>query len=130
MPIYEFHCEDCNRIFNFFARDFQAALRKPACPKCGRQRMRKLFSRFAAVSKGAPRPNEDDRPAGAEGPDDLSPEQEARMERAMASIARDMDSVDEDNPRAMASVLRRLTDAAGEPLDDATDEAIRRLEAG
>ena len=88
--------------------------------------MSRLFSRFAAAPKGASQPKEE----GADGPEDLSPEQEARMERAMMSIAKDMESVDENDPRAMAGVLRRLTDAAGEPVDDATDEAIRRLEAG
>jgi len=30
----------------------------------------------------------------------------------------------------MGRVMRRLAEAAGEPLDEATDEAIRRLEAG
>jgi len=126
MPVYEFLCPKCNRIFNFLVRDNRAASRRPKCPQCGGRRMSKLFSRFAAAPKGASQPKGE----GAEGPEDLSPEQEARMERAMMGIAKDMESVDENDPRAMASVLRRLTDATGEPVDDATDEAIRRLEAG
>lgn len=130
MPVYEFLCRDCNRVFNFLARDPDAMKRRPACPKCGGAQMEKLFSQFASISKGARREKEAPDTPGGGGPDDLSPEQEAKLERAMSSLASEMDSVDENNPRQMASILRRLSDATGEPIDDATDEAIRRLEAG
>jgi len=52
------------------------------------------------------------------------------MERAMMRLARDMESVDENNPRQLAGIMRRLCDETGESLDPETDEAIRRLEAG
>ena len=48
----------------------------------------------------------------------------------MMSMAKEMDSIDENNPRQLASVIRRLADATGEPIDGPTDEMIRRLEAG
>ncbi|NQT53705.1 zinc ribbon domain-containing protein, partial [bacterium] len=50
MPVYEFLCGDCNRVFNFLARTAGAAKREPRCPKCGGGRMGKLFSRFATRS--------------------------------------------------------------------------------
>ena len=131
MPIYEFHCQACNRVFNFFARDAAATKRRPECPRCGRKRMHRLFSRFAMVTGHVERSRErQGETGGADGPDDLTPGQEARMERAMTSLARDMDSLDENDPRQMASVIRRLSDATGEPIDEATDEMICRLEAG
>jgi putative FmdB family regulatory protein len=130
MPVYEFLCQGCNRVFNFLAREPDALKRRPSCPKCGGRRMEKLFSRFASVSKGASSPKEEAAEPSGESAEDLNPEQEAKMERVMADLAKDMDSADENDPRQMARIMRRLTEATGEPVDDATDEAIRRLEAG
>jgi len=127
--MYEFRCEDCNRVFNFLARTPDAAERKPACPRCGGRRMSKLFSMFATGRNRGERPKEPES-AASEGGDDLSPAQEARMERAMMEVTRDMDSVDENNPRQMAAVMRRLSDVSGESLGPEMDEMIRRLEAG
>jgi putative FmdB family regulatory protein len=129
MPMYEFLCEDCNRVFNFLARTPEAAKRKPACPKCGGRRMSKLFSLFAAGRKTGERSQEPESSApGAAG--DRSPADEARMERTMTELARDMESIDENNPRQVAAVMRRLSDASGENLEPEMDEMIRRLEAG
>jgi putative FmdB family regulatory protein len=130
MPVYEFLCEDCNRVFNFLARGPATAKRRPKCPKCGGRKMSKLFSPFA-MSRGGKRDAEPKsaEPAG-DSPDAPTPEQEARAERALDSIERDMGDVDESNPRQMGALLRRLSEATGEPMDGQTDEMIRRLEAG
>jgi putative FmdB family regulatory protein len=127
MPVYEFLCSDCNRVFNFLARSPDAASRKPACPKCGGRRMSKLFSLFATARKSA------ERAKGAEAPPpdaDLGPADEARMDRAMASLEHDMESIDENDPRQVAAAMRRLSDASGEKLGPEFDEMIRRIEAG
>ena len=130
MPVYEFLCEGCDRIFSFFARDSGSAQRRPKCPRCGKRRLNRVFSQFATATPGR-RPAEAASEApGGDGVDSMSPDQEARMERAMASLAGDLDSIDENNPRQMASVMRRLSEATGEPIDDPTDEMIHRLEAG
>ncbi len=133
MPVYEFLCEDCNRVFNFFARTAEAGKRKPTCPKCGGRKMSKRFSRFATRTRSSARSSRAGEGEGAlspggEGP--LSPGEEARMERAMMELARDMESVDENDPRQIAAVMRRLSDVAGEDLGPEMDEMIRRLEAG
>jgi hypothetical protein len=41
-----------------------------------------------------------------------------------------MESVDEEDPRAMAHFMGKLSAMTGMPLGDAAHEAIRRLEAG
>ena len=92
--------------------------------------MNKRFSRFAMATRSARRLEPPANEGGEGGEPDVSPEQEARMERAMMGLAGEMDSIDESNPRQMASVIRRLADATGEPIDGTTDEMIRRLEAG
>ena len=129
MPMYEFLCEDCNRVFNFLARTPEAAKRKPACPKCGGRRMTRLLSLFATGRKTAERSEG----PGSSAPDsagDQSPAEDARMERAMMELTRDMESIDENDPRQMAAAMRRLSDASGESLGPEMDEMIRRLEAG
>jgi len=93
--------------------------------------MNKLFSRFTTVTRGTQRPKQqesDESEPGAE--QALSPKEEVRMERAMTRLARDMGSIDENDPRQLAAVMRRLCDATGEALDTEADEAIRRLETG
>ena len=129
MPMYEFLCEDCNRIFNFLARTPEAATRKPACPKCRGRRMSKLFSLFATGRKRGER-GKGPESSGPEAAGGQSPADEARMERAMMELTRDMESIDENNPRQMAAVMRRLSDASGENLGPEMDEMIRRIEAG
>ncbi len=129
MPMYEFLCEGCNRVFHFLARTPEAAKRKPTCPKCGGRKMTKQFSLFATGRKGATRGKEAEAsaPDAGRGP---SPAEDERMELAMTELARDMESVDESNPRQLAAVMRRLSDATGEDLGPEMDEMVRRLEAG
>ena len=129
MPVYEFHCKDCNRVFNFLARTPAAAKRKPKCPKCGGRRMSKLFSRFAMRS-GARKQSTLEERGGPGSESDLSPAEEARMERELMKMASEMESMDENDPRQMAAAMRRLSDMTGEKLEPEMQEMIRRLEAG
>jgi putative FmdB family regulatory protein len=118
MPIYEFYCSDCHRIFNFLSRKVAAA-RRPACPRCGKSRLERRVSRFA-ISRGRAEPDADGMP-------DID---EARLEQAMASMAGEAEKINEDDPRQMAGLMRRLYDATGLQLGPGMEEAIRRMEAG
>ena len=137
MPIYEFLCQDCNRVFSFFARTAGNTRRRPKCPKCGGRKMDKRFSRFAMASRSLAGTRQESHEGAGNGPGggtceepSLSPQQEARLERELMTMARDMESVDESNPRQLGAIMRRLTDVTGEPLDPAADEMISRLESG
>ena len=55
---------------------------------------------------------------------------EAGMERAMESLAREAEGVSEDDPRSMARLMRRFYESTGMPLGDGMEEAMRRMEAG
>ena len=119
MPIFEFYCPDCHRIFTFLSRR-AAGSKVPPCPRCGKSRLARQVSRFA-VSRGR-----SDGPAdeGTEGLD------ETRLEQAMASLAGEMDRLDQDDPRQMAGLMRKLYGASGLALGPGMEEAIRRLESG
>ena len=118
MPIYEFYCSDCHRIFSFLSRKVGGS-RRPACPRCDRPRLERRVSRFA-ISKGRSEPDQGGLP-------DID---EARLEQAMASMAGEADEINEDDPRQMAGLMRKLYDATGLQLGQGMEEAIRRMEAG
>ena len=46
MPIYEFACPKCRRIFSFLSKRVNPD-RLPVCPKCGNKKLSKQVSRFA-----------------------------------------------------------------------------------
>lgn len=120
MPIYEFYCPDCHTVFSFLSRTPNTR-KRPVCPSCARPRIERRASSFA-ISKGrqAPGPSE----GLPEGLDD------ERMERLMTEMAGGMDGIDEDDPRQMARVMRKLFGGAGIDLGQSMEEAMRRLEAG
>ena len=43
MPIYEYHCQSCNKEFELLVRNST----KPECPKCGSRKLSKKMSAFA-----------------------------------------------------------------------------------
>ena len=120
MPIYEFYCGDCHTVFNFLSRTADTT-KRPACPRCGRPKLDRKISRFA-ISKGRSEPQEGDQP-----PPDLD---EAKMERALAEMARESEGISDDDPRQMARLMRKLYDSAGLRLGKGMEEAMRRMEAG
>lgn len=119
MPVYEFYCGDCHAIFNFLSRTVNTA-KRPTCPRCGRPQLERQVSRFA-ISRNRPESDPDGFPAGLD---------EAKLEQAMLALAGEMDGVDEDDPRAMAHFMGKLSELTGLELGDAAHEAMRRLQAG
>lgn len=118
MPIYEFYCLDCHRIFNFLSHRVNTES-IPRCPRCDRPELERRISAFA-ISKNRPETEE-----GA------APEvDENRMEQVMESLGQEIEGVDENDPRQMARVMRRLYEAMGQKLGGRVEEAIRRLEGG
>jgi putative FmdB family regulatory protein len=118
MPVYEFYCETCNTIYNFFSRTIKNN-RKPDCPKCGRIELKKKVSMFYAPS-GKAKENEDGMPNI----------DESRLEKAMAMLESQAGSINEDDPKQAATLMRKLSDAAGLNLGAGFEEALARLERG
>jgi putative FmdB family regulatory protein len=118
MPIYEFYCDDCNTIFNFFSRSVNTT-KRPKCPHCRRTLARQM-SAFAVAGRA--------KEGGADG--DELPFDEARMEKAMQALAGEAESINEDDPRQAANLMRKLTDMTGLELGPGMTEALRRMERG
>jgi len=127
MPIYEFACPKCRRIFSFLSKRVNPD-RLPVCPQCGNKKMSKQVSRFALARKlvePAAKPGSE--PGGPPVPDPDDP----RVERAMMELERDMEHLDENNPRHMAHMMKKMKDLMPPgSVPRELDVAIKRLEAG
>src|ERR1019366_3778955 len=127
MPIYEFSCPKCRKIFNFLAKRVNPD-RVPVCPKCGNKKMSKQVSRFA-MTKGLKEPAIKNESAAGEPPmPDLD---DPRLARAMAEMERDMEHLDENDPKHMAHLMKKMKDIMPPgAMPKEMDIAIKRLEAG
>jgi len=128
MPIYEFACPKCRVIFNFLSRRINPG-HTPACPKCGNKKLIKQVTSFA-MPRGAKEPAASESPgADAEGP--MPNLDDPRVMRAMNEMERDMAHLDENNPRHMAHMMRKMKDLLPPgSMPREMDIAIKRLEAG
>lgn len=128
MPIYEYACPKCRVVFNFLSRRVNPA-RPPACPKCGNKKMVKQMSGFAAL-RGAHKSAEAGESGGESGPPMPGPD-DARMMQAMNEMERDMAHLDENNPKHLAHMMRKMKDLLPPgSVPGEMDVAIKRLEAG
>jgi putative FmdB family regulatory protein len=127
MPIYEYACPKCRVIYNFLSKRTNPD-RLPACPKCGNKKMTKQMSRFA-MSRGLKEPAAKSEPESGEPP--MPDFDDPRMERAMMEMERDMEHLDENNPKHMAHMMRKMKDLMPPgTMPKELDVAIKRLEAG
>ena len=118
MPIYEFYCEDCNTIFNFFSRTINTT-KRPNCPKCKKKKLTRQISSFAFTGKAKEGGDKDDLPFD-----------EGKMEQAMQMLAGEADKINEDDPRQAANLMRKLSDMTGLKIGPGMDEALTRMEMG
>lgn len=106
MPIYEYRCHSCRRRVSIIWRSFaEAEQGQPVCPRCGGGPLTRLISRVRVI-----------RSMGGSLDDLTDP----------SSLA----DLDENDPRSMARLMRRMADETGEELGPEMEEVIGRLEAG
>jgi hypothetical protein len=90
--------------------------------------MSKQVSRFA-MTKGLKAPVAKGEAAGGEPP--MPDFDDPRVERAMMEMERDMEHLDENNPRHMAHMMKKMKDLMPPgSVPKELDVAIKRLEAG
>ena len=118
MPIYEFYCDSCNVIFNFLSSGVDTQTR-PDCPRCGKKEIRRQMSTFATIGK-----------AEESGDDPLAGMDERKMEEAFGSLMAEAETMNEEDPRQMASLMRKFTKKTGMRLGENMEEAISRMEKG
>lgn len=118
MPIYEFYCNDCHTIFNFYSKTINTR-KRPKCPKCKTRVLERQMSAFAFTGRAREAGNTDDLPVD-----------EDKMEQAMQMLAGEAESIDENDPKQAANLMRKLTSMTGLELGSGMEEALRRMERG
>ncbi|HMA64258.1 MAG TPA: zinc ribbon domain-containing protein [Chitinispirillaceae bacterium] len=124
MPMYEFLCSNCNVIFTFFSRSINTSS-TPLCPKCHNDTLSRMVSQFAYTGKA----KGSDESAGDDPMSSLNLD-ESKMEHAMEALASEAESINEDDPRQAANLMRKLTSMTGLKLGDKMEEALSKMEAG
>lgn len=117
MPIYEFYCEHCNTIFNFFSRNINTK-KQPPCPRCSKK-LKRQISLFACIDKSRQEKGIEDIPVD-----------EGRLENAITRLASEAGSVNDEDPRTAANLMRKFSEMTGVKLGDGIQEALKRMEAG
>jgi putative FmdB family regulatory protein len=118
MPIYEFYCDQCHTIFNFFSRTVNTR-KVPLCPRCKDNKLSRQISMFAVTGRAKEESEMDDLPFD-----------EGKMEKAMQMLAGEADKINEDDPRQAAQLMRKLTHMTGLDMGDGMEEALSRMEQG
>ena len=119
MPIYEFYCSHCHSIFQFFSRSVNTE-KKPDCPKCDCKELPRIASSFAVTGRAKEK---------TDSMDDF-PMDEGKMMGALASLEKEAEGINEDDPRQAADLMRRFASMSGMPIGGAMEEALNRMEAG
>lgn len=123
MPIYEFYCEKCHALFNFFSARIDTET-LPPCPREQDHELQRRPARFAMITSS-------EEVEGSPEDDLLSGLDENRLEAAMAAMEGDMSTLgDEEDPRAMAGLFRRFGELAGLEMGSRMEEVLQRLESG
>ena len=124
MPIYEYYCPDNHTVYQFYAKTLAQGKTIPQCPDNPKYRMVKCVSSFAVTRGG----KGDETPPAEAGGDDAA--DDGRMEAAMSAMEKEFAHVDENDPRAMGRMMRRMAEMTGEKLDGEMEEVVRKLEEG
>jgi putative FmdB family regulatory protein len=117
MPVYEFYCKACNTIFNFYSSRVNTE-KRPQCPKCGQGPLGRVISQFG-ILRGR---HQDE--------DVLSGLDESKLTRAMSILEKETGSLNPDDPRQAAQLMRKLCDTTGLNLKPGMEKILQRLETG
>jgi len=123
MPIFEYLCRPCNRIFSFLSLRATPD-RAPVCPRCGGTELTRVPSAFAVTGSRKTDGERDSRKSADAGAS------ESDLEDKALRMAGELSEADAEDPRAMARMMRRLAEESGERITPAMDEMFRRMEAG
>ena len=106
MPIYEYRCRDCKKKVSVFFRTLSAVDHNAArCPQCGGKNLSRLVSRVRALRS-----------------------EESRLDSLADNSM--LSGLDENDPKSMGRMLRKMARETGEDMPPEFDEAMGRLEAG
>lgn len=129
MPIYEYYCPQNHTVYQFYAKTLAQGQTTPKCPDNPAFKLVKTVSAFA-VTSGGKKSDPGDGATGEAGAGSSDPAEDARMEAAMGAMEGEFANVDENDPKAMGRMMRRMAELTGEKIDGEMEEVVRKLEEG
>jgi len=132
VPVYEFYCEPCNTLFNFYSKTVRSSGDSPVCPRCSGSLQKRVTS-FSVLERSKSVKSLEDLPFNQQRLADgmkkfraeherLSDEDPVRAASMMKKFSRWMGNVhlEEDKKRAMQRVI---------DSDDPLEQKIDALES-
>lgn len=105
MPTYEYRCQNCRRRVSLYQTYEEYGTIGVTCPECGSDELERLIGRVR-----------------------IARSEESRLE-SMADPS-DWGDFDENDPKSLARMMRKMGDELGEEMPSEFDEVVGRLEAG
>ena len=132
MPIYEFFSPEKGKIYSFFARSSDYAVKIPLCPDGKQFKMKKLLSGFSITGQKSETETEPGADNFAESDDPFANMNEAQSAKMMKELEGAIGGMDDDNPdpKQMGALMRKMCAMTGEKMDESMEEVVRRLEEG
>ena len=127
MPIYEYYCAENHTIYQFYAKTIAQGATTPRCPENRKFRLKKIVSAFAITSGG---PSSEPPPAPSAGGASDDPLDDPKNAAALDAMEKEFDGMDENDPKAMARMMRRMSELSGEKMEGQFEEVVRKLEEG
>lgn len=105
MPVYEYRCNDCGKQFGIYQTYEEYGNVAVECPHCGSEDLERVI-RAVRVSRS----------------------EESRLEDL--SDPSEWGDIDENDPKSLARMMRKMGDEMGEEMPPEFDEVVGRLESG
>ena len=105
MPRYDYRCRSCKKRSVIFQTYAEYGRKEVKCPHCGSVELQRIIGRVRFARS-----------------------EESRLDEL--SDPSDWGDVDENDPRSMARMMRKMGSELGEDMPGEFDEVVDRLEAG
>ncbi len=105
MPIYEYHCSQCEKRVSIFWRSIKEAKGKRAkCPACGSEELSRLVSPFKRLR--------------------------GKSSAELPFSESELEALNNEDPKAMARLFQRMSKEMDEPMEGDMEEVVDRLAHG
>ncbi len=105
MPVYDYDCRNCTKRFDIFLTYAEYGTKVVKCVHCGSDKVKRRLNKVR-----------------------IAKSEESRMESLESNFS-GMEGLDDD-PRALAQMMRKMGNEAGEDLPPEFNEVVDRLDAG
>lgn len=119
MPFYEFYCDACHRVFNYYSKQINTD-KSPDCPRCEKKSIQRLISNFSPLRDMVPLKDRGG----------FLTKNDPQAEYSKQFLNDELKKINTNNPRQMATVLKKLGDLTGNNLGSNMQKVLSQIEQG